>query len=430
MSSPIAVVGAGYAGCAAAVTLAAAGRRVVLFEASRHLGGRARRVQTAHGVLDNGQHILAGAYRETLRLMRLVGADPERLLLRLPLSLILPGEMVLRAPRLPAPWHLAAALLGAQGLSRRERLAAARFMAWLQWRRFRLPADGPVAELLRRQRQPDRLCRVLWEPLCLAALNTPTTQASAQVFACVLRDSLGGDRHSADLLLPKTDLSALFPEPAADFLRQRGSEVRSACPVRRIKPLADGQFELQGHDFLGTFGAVILAVAPYHAGTLLPTHPAIETTHSALAHLRYAPILTCTLAYPHPVTLPGPMLGFAQGNIQWLFDRQALVGGPDHQITAVISAPERKIPDEELLQEMHRQISAIHGASLPAPIWHQIITERRATFSCTPHLIRPDTHTGLPGLLLAGDYLLPEYPATLESAVRSGVMCGEQLLKP
>ena len=106
----VAVVGAGWAGLAAAATLAERGHPVTVFEASRSLGGRARRV-TIDGVdLDNGQHILIGAYAEALRLMRLVGADPERLLVRLPLELRYASGFHLRAPPLPAPLHLLAGL--------------------------------------------------------------------------------------------------------------------------------------------------------------------------------------------------------------------------------------------------------------------------------------------------------------------------------
>jgi predicted NAD/FAD-binding protein len=113
----VAVIGAGYAGLAAAVELAARGAPVTVFEAARELGGRARRVDYRGMALDNGQHILLGAYRETLRLMRLTGADPTALLLRLPLQLVIPGRFSLQAAPLPAPLHLAFGLLTAHGLT-------------------------------------------------------------------------------------------------------------------------------------------------------------------------------------------------------------------------------------------------------------------------------------------------------------------------
>ena len=128
----LAVIGAGYAGLAAAVELAAAGKQVEVFEASRILGGRARAVQIDGFTVDNGQHILVGAYTETQRLMRAVGADPDKLLKRIPLRFEFPGEFVMAAPRLPAPLHTAFALLLAQGLDWREKWAAIRLMRGLQ----------------------------------------------------------------------------------------------------------------------------------------------------------------------------------------------------------------------------------------------------------------------------------------------------------
>ena len=122
----IAVVGAGYAGLAAAVALVRSGCAVTLFEANRVAGGRARRVEYRGALLDNGQHLLLGAYRETLALMREVGV-PQDALRRFPLTLQFPGRLRLAAPRLPAPLHLLAALATARGLTWRERLAAARF---------------------------------------------------------------------------------------------------------------------------------------------------------------------------------------------------------------------------------------------------------------------------------------------------------------
>ncbi|HSS28712.1 MAG TPA: FAD-dependent oxidoreductase, partial [Usitatibacter sp.] len=126
MSARIAVIGAGYAGLSAAMTLARAGARPTVFESNRTPGGRARRVEYKGALLDNGQHVLLGAYRETLALMREANVS-ERALLRMPLTLEFPGRFALRAPRLPAPLHLAVALARARGLTWRDRIAAARF---------------------------------------------------------------------------------------------------------------------------------------------------------------------------------------------------------------------------------------------------------------------------------------------------------------
>jgi predicted NAD/FAD-binding protein len=195
IAKKIAVIGGGWAGCAAAVELSSDGHLVTLFESARTLGGRARRVEFEGKTLDNGQHILLGAYTETLRLLRTVGIDPDAALLRLPLQMRYPdtsGGMNFVAPRLPAPLHLLAALWRARGLAREDKLALARFSTTARWMAWQLHTDCSVAELLDRFDQTERLIKLMWRPLCIAALNTPPERASAQVFLNVLRRSSNG----------------------------------------------------------------------------------------------------------------------------------------------------------------------------------------------------------------------------------------------
>ncbi len=418
MADGIAIVGAGYAGLAAAVELAGRGVACEIFEASRTLGGRARAVEIDGLTLDNGAHILVGAYAETLRLMRQVEA-PADALKRQPLHLEFPGRFRLRAPALPAPLHLAAALAGARGLSWREKFATLRFMQGLKARRFRLPADITVAELL--AQQPDRPRRFLWEPLCLAALNTPPAEASAQVFAHVLRDSLAAGRAASDLLLPATDFSALFPEPAARWLAARGTVIHRGTRIGSIGMTMADDGERYFLDGRGPYRQVIVAVAPQHAAALLGVLPRLTLLREQLAALRWQPIVTCYLRYPPHVRLPVPMAGVEGGYAQWLFDRGALCG-QHGVIGAVISGPGRHdgLDAGALATRIDAEVRRI-VPGLPEPAWHRVIAEKRATFACTPGLSRPWVETPLPGLLLAGDYIDGDYPATIEGAVRSGV---------
>ena len=415
----LAVIGAGYAGMAAAVELATAGHLVEIFEASRTLGGRARAARTGDFEVDNGQHILIGAYTETLRLMRTVGADPDRLLRRTPLRFEFPGEFLLSAPRLPAPLHTACALLLARGLDWGEKWAAIRLMRSLRARRFRIEPDLTVKEWLDANRTPSRQRRLLWEPLCIAALNTPAERASAQVLANVLRDSLGGVRCASDMLLPQVTLSALFPDPAAEFVARHGGAVHPGHRVNSLRRETDGW----RIDDTGPYAHVILAVAPYHLAALVPElAPQVE-------HFDWEPIVTSYLRYPQAVRLPQPMLGVDAGLAQWLFDRGTLCG-QQGLIAAVISARGRHLdlPTAELEQRIHGEIARI-VPGLPAPLAVQTITEKRATFACVPNLQRPQSQTEIPGLWLAGDYVAGDYPATLEAAVRSGVAAARLILE-
>lgn len=421
----IAVVGAGWAGLACAAELAAAGRPVTVFEASRRVGGRARSVELDGHLLDNGQHLLVGAYSETLRLMRLVGAEPERHLFRLPLRLDYPGAFRLQLPRLPAPWHLAFGLLAADGAPLREKLAAALFMTRLKARRYRLDEDRSVADWLDRERQTGVLRRFLWEPLCLAALNTPPADASAQIFANVLRDSLGGTHGSTDLLLQRSDLGAVFAEPAADFVAAHDGEIRRSTRIRAqdIKRAGAG-WRLAGEDF----AQLVVAVAPQHLPALLRERPAHAALLRQVEAYAYEPIGTLYLAYPASVRLPFPMLGLGGPLGQWVFDRASL-GGPAGMLACVFSAQGEweALDDDALAARLHAEISTVLGP-LPAPLRWRSVREQRATFACRPQMQRPGPLTAERGLWLAGDHTCADYPATIEGAVRSGVAAANGIL--
>ena len=415
----VAIIGAGWAGMAAAVALALAKIPVTVFEAARHLGGRARSVEIGGVELDNGQHILIGAYRETLRLMRVVGADPDKLLLRQPLAIDYPGKFSLHAPRLIAPLHLLAALFGASGLSWRERIAAIRFIAALRRDAYRIAADIPVTELLARNRQSGALARYLWEPLCVSALNTPPASASAQVFINVLRDSLDSAREASDFLVPRADLGTLFPQPAAAFVRAAGGAVQLGTPVRTLCKTGDG-FVLD--DRPGRYTHAIVAVGPHQVDALLEQFAALAPTRQNIAAFSFEPIYTCYLQYPRSVAMRRPMTGFDGGTIQWVFDRGRLNGAAG-LLAAVISArgAHQSFSQDALAGAVHRELAAFLPG-LSQPLWSRVIAEKRATFSCRPGVTRPENKTAVRNLYLAGDYTASDYPATLESAVRSGVL--------
>jgi squalene-associated FAD-dependent desaturase len=402
----VAVVGAGYAGMAAAVTLARRGIPVTVFESGQVPGGRARRVTIEGRSLDNGQHILVGAYGTLFSLMHEVGV-PANAVLRIPLELRYADGFAFRAFYLPAPLGLLAGLLAARGLPWRERLAAVRFMRALQRQAFRLEDDCSVSELLARHAQDGRIGHYLWRPLCVSALNTPPQRASARVFVAVLRDTLGGEADASDLILPCVDLSKLFPEPAAEWLRTRGGELRCESPVRDLAALR------------AEFPRVILAVGPHQLKAVAP---------ELAAEFEYQPIYTCYLQYDARTRLPFPMLGLAQGLVQWVFDRGRLTG-EQGLLAAVISAQgdHQQMTQEELAATCHRELSAALPG-LPAPQWTRVIAEKRATIAAHRNLERPAVETALPGVFLAGDYLDPEYPPTLEAAARSGVRAAERVL--
>ena len=402
MGNGVAVVGAGYAGMAAAVTLAERGIPVTVLESGPLPGGRARRVRISAGgqgrSLDNGQHIFVGAYRELFRLMRTVGV-PSDALLRIPLEIRYANGFTFRS----APFGLLAGLLLAKGVPFAERLGALKFMAAV--RAGRLEPDITVKALLDRHGQHGKLRHYLWAPLCVSALNTPLDQASANAFLAALRDTLAGGADASDLLLPRVDLSRLFPEPAAEFVRARGGEVRCSTTVRDL------------HDLKSQYRNVVVAVGPHQLKNLVP-EIGLDYT--------YQPIYTCYLQYPEATRLAFPMLGMAEGLVQWVFDRGALLGEKG-RLACVISAQgdHQQMTHDELAETCHRELQRALPR-LPAPLWSQVIAEKRATITCAPGLKKPEVQAN--GIFLAGDYTDPEYPPTLEAAVRSGVCAAQRII--
>jgi squalene-associated FAD-dependent desaturase len=431
----VAVIGAGWAGCAAAVELTRSGAKVILLEASRTLGGRARRVEHEGTTLDNGQHILLGAYRETLHLMRTVGLRPSEALLRLPMQMRYPansGGMDMQAPRLPAPFHMAWAVLRAKGLSIADKLALARFSSAARWMQWQLHTDCTVTELLERFDQTERLVRLMWRPLCIAALNTPPERASAIVFLNVLRDSLGARRHASDMLIPRRDLSSLFPDAAASYIQHHGGSVHAGTQVRSVERTEKG-WHVHADNSDQEVDAVIIATPPTQARTLLMD---LVPSMAESLQMTYEPITTCYLQYAPGLKLSAVFYALQDNPeqhrwAQFIFDRGQLDASQAGLMAVVISASSEAIAqgNDVLLAEVLLQIAA--DLDLPAllnPQWHRIISEKRATFSCTPNLYRPKNDTGLKGLFIAGDYTAGDYPATLEGAVRSGREAARQLV--
>ena len=452
----IGIVGAGWAGLSAAVRLKTLGHHIAVFEASDTPGGRARRVADPKlGNIDNGQHLMLGAYTETLALIRMLhpNVPPDKLLRRSALQLAsLDGQFAMRALNLPSPLNLLAAMLFAKGLGLADKWRGLSMLARLKQSGWACSDDWSVAQLLTHHQQTPATCRWLWHPLCIAAMNTPISDASAQVFLNVLKDSFDTGPNHADLIVPRVDLSALWPDAATSGLDMRWRHV-----VRRVVA-GDHQVEIDGE----AFDYVIVATPPYAASRILdlnkkgedgktvasPDDP-LNALCQTLNAFRYLPITNITLGLADACDLRGEM---------WMLDEQPSLGHIGQwaffhengkEIRVVISVPDAQVleADHALLARMaYDQVCAQikrgrikHGSRtskrsacnlnnldqrsaspMPALANFRVLTEKRATFACTTTLVRPGNQTPWQRLLLAGDWTHSPYPAVLEAAVRSG----------
>jgi squalene-associated FAD-dependent desaturase len=447
VKTTVAIVGGGWAGMAAAVAAADAGNDVTVLEATRQLGGRARAMSATRpdGValqLDNGQHILIGAYSQSLALMRRVGLDLPKVLAALPLALPYPDGLGLQTPswatRLPAPLDALVAIATARGWTWGERLALVR--ASLAWQRsgFACAPSLTVSGLC--SRLPQRVMDELVEPLCVSALNLPASQASAEIFLRVMRDALFGARagpwSASSLLLPRLDLSALFPDAAARWLATTypaSGRVFIGARVTTLAPMVSGwrlMGQRDGEAFDRTFDAVIWATGAAAASRAMQdasdrspeaTACALRTWATTAAALEFSAITT-VYAWGPGVRLTQAMLALrsqAGAPAQFVFDRGQLnPADPSAQgvLAFVISASsgEREALERSVLQQARDQLGLQQLQAI------RTVVEKRATFACTPGLQRPEAEIA-PSLWAAGDYVAGPYPATLEGAVRSGL---------
>lgn len=418
------IIGGGWSGLTAAVRLAEVGQMPILFEAAKQLGGRARSVKWQDIEVDNGQHLMIGAYHHMLALIHRVRVDKADIFQRKRLNLHILD------PHLP-PLHLAAhrflpwpaAILpalyssfGWQGL----------WNFWCLARQFKSPSKTrhiTVAQWCQQTNQSSRIISQLWTPLCLAIMNTPIEQASASVFATTLKDSLAATRKSADFLIPTKPLGDVIPEPCKRFILNQGGEVRLQNRIEKIV-IQKGKVAgvVTSSDEYIAANNIIVAVSPSALYKLLGEQ-------LQLPEVTDYPITTIYLQYAPQFRLTAPIIGFSNCLPQWIFDRSEQSPG---LVAVVISGPGKHtaLTKQQLIKQVILDLTVL----LPDLPDHyrsvHVIREKRATFCCgvIENSQRPSCQTIIKGLWIAGDYAENPYPATLESAVMNGYRAAENIL--
>ena len=370
--------------------------------------------------LDNGQHILIGAYAETLRMMRDLGVDEAGSFLRLPLTMQFPDGSGLKLPDWPAPLDAFAGIVSAKGWSLADKLSLLRVALGWRLAGFRCAPEQSVSDLCR-DLSPNVIASLI-EPLCVSALNTPIGRASGQVFLRVMHDALFAQNGGSNLLLPRRDLSALLPDAALHWVTAQGGKVCLGVRVQSVAPVASG-WELRA-DSCSTFDRIVLGCPPNEAARLVQGSgvPADVWLAQALGLQHEA--LSTVYAHSPQARLRQPMLALrsnAAEPAQFAFDRGQL-GGPAGLFAFVVSASTgtSALLTEQVLAQAARQLGLTDLQAV------QTIVEKRATFACTPALERPASDIAN-GLSACGDYIAGPYPATLEGAVQSGIEAARRL---
>ena len=434
------IIGGGWAGLSAAIKLADNGKNICVLEAAKQIGGRARQINYKDYSIDNGTHIMVGAYTSTLHLINKVQSHAnsnfkeENILERQALNLNYKSQSTINIPaiKLVAPFNILFGFIFASGLNLKQKLLILSFGIKVKLNLFKNSNDTDLKSFLEKQKQTESIITMIWEPLCLAIMNTPINQTSTEIFLKVVKDAFFSSRVASDLLFFKKDLSSIFPTPAKEFIESKNGTVTLHQSVQSLQNEGNC-FQIKTNRSNLSATNIIIATAPVAAIKLLQTlnnTKALNELVTKLSSIKYQPICTVYLHYPQPILFDRTMQGFIGTTTQWMFRKSA--PKKNGFVSVIISSQGEHMSwsNSHLIQHVTTELNQ-HYPQWPQPDDAFVIREKRATFTASVNInrIRPNNRTDINQLWLAGDYTNTQYPATIEGAVRSGLSCAKQLLE-
>lgn len=437
------IAGGGLAGLTAACEIADAGLQVLLVEKRPVLGGRTYSHEDRRSGLevDNGQHVFLGCCTEYIRFLKRLGAyDRTRLQARLRVPIIdkIWGHSLLEGASLPAPLHLLPSLLRFRSLSPAEKVWAA--YAFAQLRGVdRANASGlddiTFRQWLRQRRQTPNAIASLWNLIIQPTLNEHISQVSADLGLMVFQEGFLKSRDGANVGWARVGLSSLLPEAARRYVEERGGEVRVGVGVDAVE--VDGGTVARAFADSGELVAhhYILAVPHGKLLPLLPSGLRAAPFFDRLRRITGSPIVNVHLWYDRPVWAE-QFAAFLNTPVQWVFNKSKLWGldGGEQYLDISLSGAHDfiDVPGPELIGLFSKEIQSLFPPARGAAVRRALVVkEREATFAPRPGIarLRPPQRTPLTNLFLAGDWTDTGWPATMESAVRSGLLAAREVLR-
>ncbi|MCY4625112.1 MAG: hydroxysqualene dehydroxylase HpnE [Chloroflexi bacterium] len=437
------MIGGGLAGLSAACALADRGVPVTLLEKRPYLGGRAFSFPDAESGrhIDNGQHIYLACCTAYTAFLRKLGVLDRTTLQRRLRAVIVDRNgrrgALAAAPLLPSPFHLLPSFLAYPHLGLRDKLRAASAMLSIKRTNRAKLRDALESETFQdwlvRHGQSERAIAALWDLMTLPVFNDTVDAVSAYMGLMFFQDGMLSGRHSADIGVSRVGLTQLVADAASRYLVERGGKILTGRNVTRIEVedgavtglVADGEF---------TPTNAVVAAVPWDALVrLLPTGIAAHERLAPSAALQWAPIINVHVWYDRPV-IDEPFLAVLDSPLQWVFNRSHIEGLPgpgQHLCISVSGAWEHAGKGRDALREVFLgEMACVFPAAADAVVERfMVVRQPNATFRCTPgtQSLRPGQSTPIDGLTLAGDWTQTGWPATMESAVRSGLLAAEAI---
>lgn len=420
------VIGGGLAGLSSAVFLADSGLSVEVIEASSRLGGRAYSFidKQTDSSIDNGQHILMGCYEDTLRFIKLIGAEKNLFIQKkLEVNFLKPGFSVqkLKAFPLPYPFSLLCGLLNYKALLLNERLRFLKFFLKIYFSSSKKLENLSVFDWLEIEGQTEKIQKAFWELLAVGALNANIKKASASTFSDILKKIFFRGNKSAVIIIPGKGLSDVFCADAENFLRNHQSVISLNEEAigfiwdrEKITCIKTNKREIKDFDFLVT------AVPPFALQRIIPDY-----YFEGMNDFEYSTIVNIHI-WLKENRLPEKFYGLIDSPVQWIFNHGT-------HLTLVISDANylADTAKEEIINMAAEELCRYTGIEKKMITAYKVIKEKRATFIPSAKILnkRPAPQSNFNNLLFAGDWINTGLPSTIESAVKSGRMAAELIVK-
>jgi zeta-carotene desaturase len=442
VETDVLIVGGGFAGLAAALKLHRAGAKIQIVEKRPFFGGRAysfNEPSTGQEV-DNGQHLLMGAYRHTFEFLKDLGTY-EQLEIQNGLEVSFAqgdGKISrLKCPQWPAPLHLAWGLLRFKGLKFGDKRGMARLIRHLKNLNGQAASLDKisVSQLMEQTQQTPQAVKMFWEPLGLATLNEPLNLASAALFAEVVQQGLLQKTQDSNLVIPKVGFSELYAKPAERLFEQEGVPMNFQTQGVALTRMGK-QWTLQTRDGKNLIAdSVLLALPPNALEKLLSiSDPSLKHLTENLNAFQPSPIVSINLWFEN-FNPPENFMGLVDSPLHWFFNKTRILGSSRGNYVSLVVSGAYELSEKSKLQlvqmateELQRFYPELKGR---APLHSQVIKENEATFSGRKGLmgLRPPVQSKVPGIFLAGDWVDTGLPATIESAVQSGHQAAAAILQ-
>lgn len=419
------IIGGGLAGLTAASILSSKNYSVTLLESSPKLGGRAYSIKDVetNSIIDNGQHILMGCYKETLTFLNLIGAKNNFEYQKfLNINFLSKDRFIyfLKADKLFYPFNLVYAIINYDAFELNDKINFISFVLKLPFQSKKSLQKLSVIDWLQSNNQTSNSIKMFWEILCVGALNTNLKNASAFMFHKILLEIFLKGNFASTIILPKYGLSESIIVPASKFIEKNNGVIFSSEQVKDIIVKNNKVVRIVTSNYNFTdFDFVISAIPLFNIQKIFDLK-----TIDVRTELEYSTIVNIHI-WSDEINFDEKFYGVLDSHLHWIFKK-------DNHINIVISNADYLVEKtkEEILNSALEELSKYLNFNPEKIKSYKIIKEKRATFTPTQKTInnRPESITKIKNLFLAGDWINTELPSTIESAVKSGKIAAENII--